>query len=118
MTDEPGQQDKPALYLRHSSDSPHEDRLLAEAERTAAGHRFLTIEHPAGDKALVDELLAEARRTERVHSIHRQEDELTIEIHPPTGTAKWARTADELVDALERLAHQLSSTWRTRRSAR
>ena len=38
--------------------------------------------------------------------------------HPYTGTAKWARTADEVVDAIERLAHELGSTWRTRRSAR
>jgi hypothetical protein len=120
VTDDPARQDKRALYLRPIPHDQHERVLVDEAERTAAGHRFLTVEHPAGDKALVDELAAAAWRTERVRGTQRQDDQLTIEIHPLAG-AQWARTADEVVNALEQLACQLeprAGDWRIRRSAR
>jgi hypothetical protein len=118
VTDDPGQQPKRRLYLPPTSpEKLREDRLVTEAENTAAGYRYLTVEHPAEDKALVDELVAAAWRTERIRSTHRGDDELNLMIEPSTDGA----TADDVVDDLERLAHQLSpqdSTWHIRRSAR
>ena len=91
---------------------------MREAEYTAAGYRYLTVEHPAADKAFIEELVVAAWRTGRIRSTHRGDDELNLMIEPSAGTDT---TADEVVDDLERLAHQLTpqgSTWHIRRSAR
>jgi hypothetical protein len=94
--------------------------LLDEAELTAAGHRFLAIEHgdPEDDAqaTLVRRLSDTAWATGRVRRTHGGNDHLTIDVEPPTGEQP---AADDVVDHLEHLAHELNpGWWRIRRSAR
>jgi hypothetical protein len=95
--------------------------LADEAELTAAGYRFLTVEHgdPEDDDQMtrVSALSDAGWKTSRVRTIQAGNDYLTIHVDPPR--APGQPTADEVVNQLEQVADQLNpGWWRIRRSAR
>ncbi|WP_410570597.1 hypothetical protein [Amycolatopsis sp. cmx-4-61] len=95
--------------------------LIGEAELTAAGHRFLTVDHgdPEDDDQArrVDALSRAAWATRRVHSSRGGNDSRTFQITP--ATAPDQPGADDVVDQIEQQARTLNpGWWRIRRSAR
>jgi hypothetical protein len=95
--------------------------LVGEAELTAAGYRFLTVEHgdPEDDDQArrVDALSKAAWATGRVQSSRGGNDYRTFEVTPAAEPDQ--ASADEVVDVLERQAHTLNpGWWRVRRAAR
>jgi hypothetical protein len=126
--DRPEQDEQPprVLYNYGARDAEEFHRLLAErqlvdeAELLAAGYRFLTVEHGDAEDdeqaTLVKRLSDTAWATGRVRRTQGGNDYLTVYVEPPTGDQP---NADEVVNQLELLAHELNpGWWRIRRSTR
>lgn len=110
-----------AAAAEHYCRTADDRALVTEAELTAIGHRFLTVDHgdPEDDDqlALVSGLRIAAWDTRRVTTIHGGNDYLTIHVRPPTESGQPA--AEVVLNQLELRAHELNpGWWRIRRGAR